>query len=51
MGAVTWAVQHDCSLWQDGIHGIFFRGLSTRVFTNILQSAFFTVLWKYLSSR
>jgi len=35
----------------DGIRGIFFRGLSTRVFTNILQSAFFTVLWKYLSSR
>ncbi|CAE7566211.1 SLC25A40 [Symbiodinium natans] len=35
----------------DGISGIFFRGLSTRVFTNILQSAFFTVLWKYLSSR
>jgi len=34
----------------DGIRGIF-RGLSTRVFTNILQSAFFTVLWKYLSSR
>ncbi|CAJ1406921.1 unnamed protein product [Effrenium voratum] len=35
----------------DGVSGIFFRGLSTRVFTNILQSAFFTVLWKYLSSR
>jgi len=36
---------------KDGVAGIFFRGLSTRVFTNILQSAFFTVLWKYLSSR
>ncbi|CAK9057396.1 unnamed protein product [Durusdinium trenchii] len=36
---------------KDGISGVFFRGLSTRVFTNILQSAFFTVLWKYLSSK
>lgn len=36
---------------KDGVSGIFFRGLSTRVFTNILQSAFFTVLWKYLSSK
>lgn len=36
---------------KDGVYGVFFRGLETRIFTNVLQGAFFTVLWKYLSSR
>jgi len=33
---------------KDGLNGLLFRGLETRIFTNILQTAFFTVLWKYL---
>jgi len=36
---------------KDGIAGLFFRGLGTRVFTNVMQGAFFTVLWKYLASK
>jgi len=36
-------------LAKDGITGLMFRGLETRIFTNILQGAFFTVLWKYIS--
>merc|ERR1712232_580794 len=35
----------------DGFFGFMFRGLDTRVFTNILQGAFFTVLWKGLFSK
>mmetsp|Transcript_102373 Transcript_102373/g.289944 ORF Transcript_102373/g.289944 Transcript_102373/m.289944 type:complete len:306 (-) Transcript_102373:184-1101(-) len=35
----------------DGLYGILFRGLETRIFTNILQTAFFTVLWKALSGQ
>merc|ERR1712232_174819 len=34
---------------KDGMYGLFFRGPETRVFTNVLQGAFFTVLWKYLA--
>jgi len=34
---------------EDGVAGLMFRGLETRIFTNVLQGAFFTVLWKYLS--
>merc|ERR1712150_25923 len=34
---------------KDGVYGIFFRGLETRIYTNVLQGAFFTVLWKYLA--
>lgn len=34
---------------KDGIAGVLFRGLETRIMTNVLQTAFFTVLWKYLS--
>mmetsp|Transcript_33040 Transcript_33040/g.77260 ORF Transcript_33040/g.77260 Transcript_33040/m.77260 type:complete len:295 (+) Transcript_33040:91-975(+) len=34
---------------KDGIQGLLFRGLDTRVYTNVLQGAFFTVLWKYLA--
>eukprot|EP00929_Paragymnodinium_shiwhaense_P013088 TRINITY_DN120948_c0_g1_i1.p1 TRINITY_DN120948_c0_g1~~TRINITY_DN120948_c0_g1_i1.p1 ORF type:complete len:305 (+),score=92.22 TRINITY_DN120948_c0_g1_i1:77-991(+) len=35
-------------LEKDGVNGLLFRGLETRIFTNILQTAFFTVLWKSL---
>lgn len=34
---------------KDGLYGVLFRGLETRIFTNVLQGAFFTVLWKYLA--
>merc|ERR1719343_175490 len=30
----------------DGVFGFMFRGLDTRIFTNILQGAFFTVIWR-----
>lgn len=30
----------------DGVLGFMLRGLDTRIFTNILQGAFFTVLWR-----
>jgi len=33
----------------DGAYGLFFRGLETRIFTNVLQGAFFTIMWKYIS--
>eukprot|EP00440_Ansanella_granifera_P047823 gb/GFBE01051801.1/.p1 GENE.gb/GFBE01051801.1/~~gb/GFBE01051801.1/.p1 ORF type:complete len:292 (+),score=65.80 gb/GFBE01051801.1/:1-876(+) len=47
----SYAVAAKQIIAQDGIYGIFFRGLGTRVFTNVLQGAFFTVLWKYLASK
>mmetsp|Transcript_37692 Transcript_37692/g.70499 ORF Transcript_37692/g.70499 Transcript_37692/m.70499 type:complete len:290 (+) Transcript_37692:92-961(+) len=34
---------------KDGVSGLLFRGLETRIFTNVLQGAFFTVLWKAIS--
>lgn len=34
---------------EDGVYGILFRGLETRILTNVLQGAFFTVVWKSLS--
>lgn len=34
---------------KDGLHGLFFRGLETRIYTNVMQGAFFTVLWKYIA--
>merc|ERR1711972_941601 len=36
---------------KDGVYGVLFRGLETRIYTNVLQGAFFTVLWKYLANR
>lgn len=32
-----------------GLRGLLFRGLETRIYANVLQGAFFTVLWKYLA--
>merc|ERR1719506_807159 len=33
---------------KDGVSGVLFRGLETRILTNGLQGAFFTVMWKYI---
>lgn len=33
---------------QDGVKGLFLRGLETRLLANILQGVFFTVLWRGL---
>lgn len=35
----------------DGITGLFLRGLSTRMITNILQVSCFTILWKILETQ
>ena len=35
---------------QDGIAGLFGRGLQTRLLTNAIQGAAFSVLWKYFQS-
>jgi hypothetical protein len=34
-----------------GMYGLFFRGLETRIGTNVLQGAFFTVLWKLVAEK
>lgn len=34
----------------DGIKGLFGRGLQTRLLTNAIQGAVFSVLWKYFQS-
>eukprot|EP00933_Yihiella_yeosuensis_P041814 TRINITY_DN36215_c0_g1_i1.p2 TRINITY_DN36215_c0_g1~~TRINITY_DN36215_c0_g1_i1.p2 ORF type:complete len:197 (-),score=28.88 TRINITY_DN36215_c0_g1_i1:164-754(-) len=39
------------TLAQDGPRGLFLRGLDSRLLANIMQSAFFVVLWKYLSGQ
>jgi len=38
-------------LKKDGAYGLFFRGLETRVGTNVLQGAFFTVFWKLIQEK
>ena len=38
-------------LAKDGPTGLLFRGLETRIYTNVMQVAFFTVLWKYISEK
>lgn len=30
----------------DGLHGLLFRGLTTRVLTNVLQGSFFSIAWR-----
>jgi hypothetical protein len=34
-------------LEQDGVVGLFGRGLQTRLLTNMIQGAVFSVLWRY----
>ena len=36
---------------KDGVYGLFFRGLKTRIMTNGLQGMLFTVLWKGIEDR
>lgn len=36
---------------ESGLYGLFFRGLETRIGTNVLQGAFFTVLWKLIQEN
>jgi len=36
---------------KDGVAGLFGRGLQTRLLTNAIQGAMFSVLWKYFQSR
>jgi len=36
---------------QDGLVGLFGRGLKTRIFTNGLQGMTFSVLWKFMEKR
>ena len=38
-------------LERDGWQGLLTRGLQTRLLTNSLQAAIFTVLWKYLEEE
>merc|ERR1719436_918338 len=38
-------------LEKDGPTGLLFRGLETRIYPNVMQGAFFTVLWKYLAGQ
>lgn len=48
---ITYAAAAKETLDQDGMSGLFLRGLDTRILTNVMQSAFFTVLWKYFSGQ
>lgn len=36
---------------QDGVLGLFTRGLGTRVITNAIQASLFTIVWKYVEGR
>jgi hypothetical protein len=36
---------------KDGVQGLFFRGLGTRLLANGFQAALFTVLWKGFEER
>ena len=36
---------------KDGIKGLFFRGLKTRILANGLQSSMFSITWKYFEKE
>lgn len=36
---------------KDGIQGLLFRGLKTKLMTNGLQGVMFSVFWKYFQER
>ena len=38
-------------LEQDGVAGLLGRGLQTRLLTNALQGAIFSILWKYFQTN
>lgn len=50
-GSIGYASAAKEVLDKDGIHGLFLRGLDTRICTNVLQGALFTVMWKHLSEQ
>ena len=33
---------------KDGWHGLFFRGLGTKIISNGLQAMLFTIVWRYV---
>ena len=35
----------------DSLNGLFFRGLKTRIIANGVQSALFTITWKYIEKH
>ena len=35
---------------EDGLGGLFFRGLQTRLLTNALQGMLFSVAWRYFQT-
>lgn len=34
---------------QDGVQGLFFRGLKTKLLTNGIQGVVFSIAWRYIS--
>eukprot|EP00667_Euglena_gracilis_P016797 EG_transcript_17606 len=36
---------------KDGVHGLFFRGLNTRILANAMQGMMFTIIWKGLEEK
>lgn len=49
-GEITYREALALVLEKDGVSGLFGRGLKTRLLTNAIQGAAFSVLWKYFST-
>jgi len=47
---ISYSEALDLVLKKDGVAGLFGRGLQTRLITNMIQSSFFSILWKYFQS-
>mmetsp|Transcript_62087 Transcript_62087/g.183492 ORF Transcript_62087/g.183492 Transcript_62087/m.183492 type:complete len:204 (-) Transcript_62087:539-1150(-) len=47
---LTYREALDLILEQDGVKGLFGRGLQTRLLTNAIQGATFSVMWKYFQT-
>lgn len=48
---ISYAKAVDLIVKKDGIKGLFFRGLQTRIIANGLQSSLFTITWKYFETK
>lgn len=48
---ISYAKAIDLIVKKDGIKGLFFRGLQTRILANGLQSSLFTITWKYFETK
>lgn len=48
---ISYAKAVDLIVKKDGIKGLFFRGLQTRIIANGLQSSLFTITWKYFENK